>query len=97
MSYNRQQTYTQTSIAATGVIQTVFTHSYVRTGVQISGTFVGTVQVEVSNNGTDWSPYGTALTAPGVVEVTQPCEQVRARCTAYTSGTIKCDMSSRST
>lgn len=95
MSYNRQQTYAQTTIGATGVIQTVFGHSFGRTGVQISGTFVGTVKVEVSNNGTDWTQYGSDVTAPGVVEVTIPCEQVRARCSAYTSGTIKCDMSSR--
>lgn len=59
----------------------------------VSGTFVGTVQAEVSADGTEFSKYGTALTAPGVVEITGPCKNVRANCTAFTSGTIKSRLS----
>lgn len=59
----------------------------------ISGTFVGTVQAEVSVDGTKFSKYGTALTAPGVVEIASPCKKVRANCTAYTSGTIESRLS----
>lgn len=59
----------------------------------ISGTFVGTVQAEVSADGTKFSKYGTALTAPGVVEITGPCKAVRANCTAWTSGTIESRLS----
>lgn len=62
------------------------------------GTFVGTVIVEASpNEGTTWVqltlPWTTTLfsaTAPGVFVLAVPDRgwQVRARCSAYTSGTI---------
>lgn len=59
---------------------------YDTVGCFVGGTFVGTVQIEVSFDGTNWAAYGAALTAPGTVAITIPVKQVRANCTAYTSG-----------
>lgn len=55
--------------------------------VQVSGTFVGTVQIEVSQDGTNFAQFGANQTAPGILEITIPCKQIRSRCSAYTSGT----------
>jgi len=55
-------------------------------GVMVSGTFVATIVIEVSFDGTSWAPFGSALTAPGTVKIDIPVKQVRARCSAFTSG-----------
>lgn len=55
-------------------------------GVMLSGTFVATVVIEVSFDGTSWAPFGAALTAPGTVKIDIPVKQVRGRCSAFTSG-----------
>jgi hypothetical protein len=55
--------------------------------VLASGTFTGTYQVQVSGDGTNWTNFGTALTAAGNLPVTILCSKVRLNCTAYTSGT----------
>jgi hypothetical protein len=54
--------------------------------VMVSGTFVATILIEVSPDGTNWAPFGAGVTAPGTVKVDIPCKQVRARCSAFTSG-----------
>lgn len=54
--------------------------------VMVSGTFVATILIELSMDGTSWAAFGSAITAPGVVSVNVPCKQVRARCSAFTSG-----------
>lgn len=64
--------------------------------VLISGTFVGTVKVEISADGTNWAEYDSK-TAPAVVAVTVPCKQVRTRCSAFTSGTIVTTYGARNT
>ena len=51
----------------------------------LKGTFVATVQFQISPNGTDWFNIGSILIAPGFVEI-PACEQVRANVTAFTSG-----------
>lgn len=56
--------------------------------VQISGTFVGTAQIEISQDGTNFAQFGANQTAPAVVQITVPCQQVRVRCSAFTSGSI---------
>lgn len=56
----------------------------------LSGTFVGTVQLQVSpaESGNIWFDWGPALTAPGVVWVpVGTALRIRANVTAYTSGT----------
>jgi hypothetical protein len=54
--------------------------------VFVGGTFVGTYQVKVSHDGTNFVQYGSNLTAPGVVEIKIPVKMVRVDCSAYTSG-----------
>lgn len=56
--------------------------------VYIYGTFVGTVVVEASADGTNYAPVAAGLTAPGIVEVPATAKKVRTNCTAFTSGTI---------
>ncbi len=58
-----------------------------RITVFLTGTFVATVQFQISADDTTYFDEGSALTAPGVVEITKPCKFVRANVTAYTSGT----------
>ncbi|MBI3184632.1 MAG: hypothetical protein HYZ28_21050 [Myxococcales bacterium] len=57
--------------------------------VQIHGTFVATVQVEGSIDGSDYFAVGAAQSAPGVVPVPETLEFVRVRTAAYTSGDPK--------
>lgn len=65
----------------------------------VSGTFVGTITWEVSDDGTNWTvvmatPLATGTkastaTAPGVFAVpTLGVDRLRARVSAYTSGSI---------
>jgi hypothetical protein len=69
--------------------------------LQLAGPFVATVAVEGSNNNTDWfqlptlnltassAAVGTNITAVGIYGVNAFCRYVRARTTAYTSGTVR--------
>lgn len=81
-----------TGFVATGTStagQTLDVEGYdVPVGVGVFGTFVGTMQIEVSMDGTNWAPFGAALTAPGTVKIDIPVKMVRAHCTAWTSGAI---------
>lgn len=63
--------------------------------VAITGTFVGTVQVQISmDGGTTWSVFQSITTA--VVSNQLPaCKRVRAVCSAFTSGTILASVSGR--
>lgn len=58
-------------------------------GILVSGTFVATIQIQVSMDGTNWAPFGAALTAPGTVKIDIPVKQVRAICSAFTSGSAQ--------
>jgi hypothetical protein len=57
---------------------------------QLSGTFVGTVQLEESTDGVTYTVVGVALTAPGVVSANPSAfaQFLRANVTAYTSGAM---------
>ena len=55
--------------------------------VQFSGTFVATLQLEGSLDGTNWVAVESAVTAAGLVEVSHTLKQLRVKTTAYTSGT----------
>lgn len=85
--------YAKGTIGATGVICSLGVVDYpVPYGVVVGGTFVGTVLVEVSNDpdagSPTWVAFGAGVTAPGTVKVDIPVKAVRARCSAFTSGTI---------
>lgn len=55
--------------------------------VYLTGTFVATVQIEISSDGTNWVNEGAALTTAGTLEITKPARYLRANTTAFTSGT----------
>ena len=60
--------------------------------ILIGGTFVGTVNIEVSMDGTNWVALTGALggaTAPVVALVGLPVKEIRTDVTAYTSGAIE--------
>ncbi len=57
--------------------------------VQVSGPFVGSLQLEGSINGNDYEPIGAPMTAPGLIPVPVTVEFLRVRVTALTSGTPK--------
>lgn len=85
--------YKTGSVTATGVIATLgLEDCQVPAGVLVGGTFVGTVLIEVSFDTEaavpTWVPFGSAVTAPGTVKIDIPVKAARARCSAYTSGTI---------
>jgi len=86
-------TYATGSVTATGTIcQLGTTQASLPVGALVGGTFVGTVQVQVSYDPEATSPtwvlFSSALTAAGTVKVDIPVKAVRLQCTAYTSGTI---------
>lgn len=57
--------------------------------VQVDGTFVATIQIQGQiDGGSTWFPVGTAATAPALVNAaTTFFSKLRAKMTAYTSGT----------
>lgn len=59
-------------------------------GLSSSVALVGTWTVELSADGTNYQPFGTALTAVGTVKVDVPAKFARWKCSAYTSGTAIC-------
>lgn len=67
--------------------------------VLAGGTFVGTVELQVSFDGTTFVPHPTLTgkTAPFSGAVGFRCKQIRMVTTAYTSGTVKCAYSGSDT
>lgn len=94
------QDYTGTSLGAAEEAVTVTVADADRIAFDVTGTFTGTITFEASVDGTTFVTLGGAtpaassistLTAPGVfqsaVNGCQGFEKVRARMSAYTSGT----------
>lgn len=78
-------------LTATGAGSAVETAHLEDVGVMVGGTFVGTVDVEVSFDGSTFAPHPTlnGQTAPFAGTIGFPCKQVRLNVTAYTSGTLE--------
>lgn len=57
--------------------------------VQVSGVFVGSLQLEGSIDEEDFEAIGDAVTAPGFISVPMTVAFVRIRVTAFTSGAPK--------
>lgn len=85
--------------AATGDGTKLAVNSYGLIAIQVVGTFVGTITWEISNNNSDWvgvpalnkttDVASLTATVPGIYEISLPgVTFVRARVSAYTSGTI---------
>ena len=95
---------------ATGVMGSVIdTASYATVSVQITGTFVGTVSFQGSDDQTNWSSAigiadasagsfadATSATSVGLYTIATKARYVRLNVTAYTSGTITAAASLRS-
>lgn len=75
-------------VGATGASQPVRTDGLTPAHVQVSGITLGTVAVQGSVDGSVWATVATALTADGIVTLSDPPPYVRANVTAFTSGTI---------
>lgn len=66
----------------------------------IHGTFVGTVQPQISHDGTAWVDFGSPVTAPAHIPfatygLPHDAKAARVDVTAYTSGTIESDVAGR--
>lgn len=59
-------------------------------GVQADGAFVGTADLEVTLDGTNWIPSAYGALSPGQYAMIPETTAVgaRANCTVYTSGTL---------
>jgi hypothetical protein len=96
MAQNVSSTFTGTGQSASFLIKGVDDRRPTSFNLSLWGTFVGTVQLERSFDGSTWLP----LTANGtqIYKFTAPCSEpveeseigvlYRLNCTAYTSGTI---------
>lgn len=84
--------YNLGDLVATGAGTAVDVEHLEDFAIQIGGTFVGTVAIEISMDGTNFTALPAPLaaaTAPVVAPVAIRCKQVRANVTAFTSGTIQ--------
>lgn len=55
--------------------------------VQVMGTFVATLEIQISLDGARYHSIHTGITAPGVYSVDHACKKLRVKTTAFTSGT----------
>lgn len=55
--------------------------------VQLHTYGTGTFQVQVSADGTNWTNYGAAFSAVGVLPISFHCHSVRIRCTSVGTST----------
>ena len=56
--------------------------------IQVEGTFTATFSLQGRAKGaTAWVNIGTAITAPGIVEVSETLHEMRVDVTSHTSGT----------
>ena len=76
------------AVTATGASLPVGTDSNKAAFVQVSGITSATVIVQGSVDGTTWSTIGSALTADGLVTISDPPPYIRANVTVYATGTI---------
>lgn len=76
------------AVTATGASVPVSTDSNLPAFIQVSGITSATVAAQGSVDGTTWSTIGTALTADGLITITNPPPYIRANVTVYVSGTI---------
>lgn len=54
--------------------------------LQVGGTFVATLQLEGTIDGTNFEDVGAAITAPGIVVVSGYFDKLRINTTVFTSG-----------
>ena len=76
------------AVTATGASRAVQCDAGAPAFLQVNGITTATVAFQGSLDGSNWYTLGSALTADGIVTVTNAPKYLRANCTAYTSGTI---------
>ena len=76
------------AVTATGASLAIGTDSNKPAFIQVSGITSATVVAQGSVDGTTWSTIGTALTADGMITISDPPPYIRANVTVYISGTI---------
>lgn len=95
----RAKVVTGSVSAAADVIASTAVENYATYSVQVTGTFVGTVQWQASNDGTTWvalraqkaddaTAVNSSTTTPALFRGSLGFRFFRLTCTAYTSGTI---------
>ena len=77
---------TPSAANGTGLGTATNTNGWLNKTVQFTGTFVATIQMQGSMDGTTWLDEGTAATAVGKLEVTPAWVYMRCKMTGYTSG-----------
>ncbi len=76
------------AVGATGASKAVQVDGGQPAFLQVSGITSATVVLQGSLDGTNWSTIGTALTADGMITVTNAPKYLRANCTVFVTGTI---------
>jgi hypothetical protein len=97
-------TATNANCTATACVSMPVTSLTNTIGIQVTGTFVGTVTFEVTVDGTNWVAAAAVVTAATTARVTTATAAglwqlpvagfvaARVRCSAFTSGTINVTM-----
>ena len=81
------------AVTATGASVSVGTDSNKPAFIQVSGITSATVAAQGSVDNTTWATIGTALTADGLITLTNPPPFIRANVTVYVTGTITAKVS----
>lgn len=80
-------------VTSTGTSISVGTDSNKPAFIQVSGITSATVAAQGSVDNTTWATIGTALTADGLITITNPPPFIRANVTVYVTGTITAKVS----
>lgn len=77
------------AVAATGASGHLDFKGVKKASLQLLGTFVGTIQIEGSNDAAvTFGQIGTDITTPGLIDIPTYCDFIRLNVSAFTSGTI---------
>lgn len=80
-------------VTSTGASISVGTDSNKPAFIQVSGITSATVAAQGSVDNATWATIGTALTADGLITITNPPPYIRANVTVYVTGTITAKVS----
>lgn len=82
------------AVTSTGASRSVGTDSDKPAFIQVSGIASATVVAQGSLDNSTWATIGSALTADGLITITNPPPYIRANVTVYITGTITAKASS---
>ena len=81
------------AVSSTGASTSVGTDSNKPAFIQVSGITSATVTAQGSVDNSTWATIGTALTADGLITITNPPPYIRANVTTFVTGTITAKVS----